>query len=107
MKKIYISLPITGHDLEERKAYAEKAAEQARKQVLVMYPAVKEVETVTPFDVCPQTDLTYADYIGRDITALCKCDMIGFCEGWIFSKGCRIERVVSSEMGIEAIQIKI
>lgn len=90
MKRVYLSLPISGYDIEERKAYAAK-----RKQdLLTIYKHIQEgieYEIVTPFEVCPDTDKSYSYYMGRDIEALLNCDEIFMCQGWEDSKGCQLE----------------
>lgn len=50
--KIYISLPITGYDLRERKQYAENV----RSRLQQIYPDGK---IITPFDVCADPSLHY------------------------------------------------
>ena len=50
--KIYISLPITGYDLQERKKYAENV----KKRLQQIYP---DGEIITPFDVCEDPSLPY------------------------------------------------
>lgn len=56
--KRYISLPITGHPIEEVKLRAANA------KALLTAPGV---EVITPFDICPEPDKDYAYYMGRDI----------------------------------------
>lgn len=98
-------MPITGYDLKERKEYAQQAGIAAVLQYKKEHPEVDEVQFITPFDVCPESDLTYAEYIGRDITALMQCDVAGFCEGWRKSRGCRLERSVAYQMKIPAFNV--
>lgn len=83
--KIYISLPITGYDLQERKQYAENVKERLQK----IYP---DGEIITPFDVNPDQSLPYEELIGKDIAALLTCDMVYICKGSDTSSGCRLER---------------
>lgn len=80
--KIYLSIPITGHDIEEVKARAAKL-----KQLLTS----SWNEVITPFDVCQEKDKPYSYYMGRDIEALLECDAIFMAEGWQNSKGCTLE----------------
>ena len=80
--KIYISLPITGHDIEQTKARAATI-----KQIL----SNEWNEVITPFDVCPDKDMSYSFYMGRDIEALLECDAIFMAQGWENSKGCNLE----------------
>lgn len=56
--KLYISTPISGRPLIEAKHHAE-----CIKEVLESHGH----ECITPFDVCPETDKSYAHYMGRDI----------------------------------------
>ena len=68
--RIYISLPITGHE-----ETAPQLAEEVKQNLLKVFP--KEVEVVTPFDVCPPDEkLDYAACMGRDIEELLRCDAV-------------------------------
>lgn len=91
-KRIYISIPISGHDLEEVKEKARKA-----KMVSHWY------DVITPFDVCPEPDKPYSYYMGKDIEALLECDAIYLCDGWQNSKGCMAEFEVARIYGKEII----
>ena len=85
MKKYYVSLPISGYDLTERKL----CAICAEKQIVERYP--KPLQVITPFVVCPESDKPYSYYMGKDIEALLECDIVCFCEGWQNSDGCMLE----------------
>lgn len=63
--KIYVSLPITGYDIEERKT---RAAELKRRFEREGH------EAVTPFDLDWEEGKDYAHYMGKDIEALLRCD---------------------------------
>lgn len=80
--KVYISLPITGHDLTEVRRRAERA-----KQLL----AAMGQEPVSPLDVSPDPDAPYAEHIGRGIAALLQCEAVLFLDGYVSSKGCQLE----------------
>ena len=80
--KVYISLPITGHPIDE----VRKKADQAKQQLSDMGH-----EPVSPLDVSPDPDAPYAEHIGRDIAALLQCEAALFLDGWTASKGCRLE----------------
>lgn len=86
-KKIYISIPITGHDIEQVKMHAEEAKKKLTAQ---------GYDSITPFDVCPEEGHTYAYYMGRDIEALLQCDAIYMCAGWVSSKGCKAELLTAN-----------
>lgn len=68
--RIYLSLPITGHE-----ETAPQMAEEAKQNLLKVFP--KGVEVVTPFEVChPDEKLDYAACMGRDIEELLRCDAV-------------------------------
>lgn len=89
---IYVSLPITGHDLEEQKRLAEKARER-------LMELDEESQVVTPFDVADYVEAMnpkaeYADYMAADIAFIIKdADTVCFLVHPIFtrSKGVRLE----------------
>ena len=100
-KRIYISIPISGHDIEEVK---EKARDIRKCLLLDEFDWEKEwnsTDVITPFDVCPETYKPYSYYMGKDIEALLKCDAIYLCEGWQNSKGCMAEFEVARIYGKE------
>lgn len=80
--KIYISIPITGHDIEEVEASCIYASGVIQ---------AKGHTPVSPLDVSPDPDATYAEHMGNDIEALLCCDAVLFLDGWRTSKGCRLE----------------
>ena len=85
--KVYISIPITGHNLATQQAKAAEIAEQIR--------ALGHVP-VNPFDTPePSEELSekerYAYFMGEDIKRLLTCDAIFLCEDWSESRGCRVE----------------
>ncbi|MGN1217930.1 MAG: DUF4406 domain-containing protein [Phocaeicola sp.] len=82
-KKVYVSLPISGHDINCVKERAERAAQYLRD---------KDYEPVTPFDVSQDENASYAEHMGKDINALLDCDAVFFLRGWENSKGCQLER---------------
>lgn len=81
--KIYISLPITGHNIEEVEASCILASGVIQR--LGHTP-------VSPLDVSPNPEATYAQHMGNDIAALLECDGVLFLPDWRTSKGCRLER---------------
>lgn len=80
--KIYVSLPISGYDIEETKEYAEKVKKFLEE---------KCDEIITPFDVCDEEGKSYSYYMGRSIEALLECDAVFFVPNWQKSKGCMAE----------------
>ena len=91
MKKIYVSIPITGKVYEEQKAKAEAVKKELQ---------AKGNEVITPFEICPEQGKTDAYYMGKCIEALLECDVIYMCDGWKQSKGCRTEHFAALEYGL-------
>ncbi|TCO87481.1 hypothetical protein EV202_13126 [Bacteroides heparinolyticus] len=60
-KRVYLSLPITGRELEETKEHALKMKERLTFQ---------GYEVVTPFEVCPDSEEPYSRLMERCIEAL-------------------------------------
>lgn len=92
--KIYISLPITGHDIEEVEARCIFAKAVLEK---------KGHTPVSPLDVSTDPDATYAEHMGRDIAALLECDAVLFLEGYENSKGCRLEHAAAEIYGKQIV----
>ena len=90
--KVYISLPITGHDIEQVEASCIYASAVLRK---------KGHTPVSPLDVSPDPDASYAEHTGRDIAALLTCDAVLFLDGWTASNGCSLEFAAAKIYGKE------
>ncbi|MDN0078402.1 DUF4406 domain-containing protein [Bacteroides gallinaceum] len=84
--KIYISLPITGHDIEKVEASCIYASGVIQ---------AKGHTPVSPLDISPDPDATYSEHMGNDIEALLNCDAVLFMENWRTSKGCRLENAAA------------
>lgn len=78
--KIYISLPITGKDIE------------AVEASLLFAKGVIEQKGYTPISPLDQ-DITqsYATLMGNDIRMLLLSDAVVFLDGWEQSRGCQLE----------------
>lgn len=95
--RIYISIPISGRNIEKQCAAASEIADNLRKL---------GHEPVNPFDT-PEAppDMSdkekYAYYMGEDIKRLLMCDAVFLCERWNESKGCLLEFHATSIYGLE------
>ena len=95
--KVYFSMPISGHDLQERMDYAESA----KSALLNMYD-----EVVTPFDACPYNpNKSYGQCMKECLRELIECDKIILDKGWYESNGCRIEAEVARGCKIEMVML--
>lgn len=81
--KIYVSIPITGRDLEEVKA--ELAEVKTKFEQF-------DVDVVTPLDMPDwKPDQTWEWYMVRCLDMMAGCNAIYMCDGWKQSAGCRLE----------------
>ena len=80
--KLYVSMPITGRNMQDVKVYARRVK---------MKWVEKGYDVITPFEVAPAEGMPYAYYMGRDVEALLGCDGIVLCPDWFSSRGCRLE----------------
>lgn len=88
--KIYISLPITGQDIE------------AVEASIIFAKAVIEKKGYTPVSPLDQdTTQDYATLMGNDIRELLQCDAVLFLDRWRENKGCRLENTAATIYGKE------
>lgn len=92
--KVYISLPITGKDLQEQKRHAEGVAS---------FLLSAGFTPVNPFDNGLADDASYEQHMKADLRLMLDCDAIILCEGWLMSKGCVIESNVAIVCGLTVI----
>lgn len=95
MRTAYVSLPITGYDLDER----IKAAEAARIRLLAEGWAVYSPlhKSSVPLDSSRET------HMKEDIKLLLKADAIYMCKDWHKSKGCRLEYQIAEQCGLKKL----
>lgn len=104
MKRIYISLPITGQE-ETYEARLNAAVEYVKAK----YPEYENI--VTPKDVASMLNAgwwrdekpEYKDYLTADIMAINGCDAIFLCDGWEHSNGCIAEQAFARAIGLEIL----
>jgi hypothetical protein len=80
-KKVYVSLPITGHPINEVMNEALRIKESLSA----------DYDVITPFDINKDLNKPYSYYIGEDMKVLLECDLVFFAHGWAKSRGCRLE----------------
>lgn len=85
--RIYISIPISGHDLATQQRKALEVADKLRE---LGHEPVNPFDTPKPEKACSERE-EYAYYMGEDIKKLLTCDAVFLCDGWHRSKGCRLE----------------
>lgn len=93
-KKIYISGPIAGYDLEERKLVFLKVQHMLEE---------KGYTPVNPFDNGVPDDAHWRTHMRADIRMLVDCQAIFMMPAWERSKGCKLELDVASSCDIDVI----
>ena len=91
--KIYLSGPISGYDIEERKVVFSNTAEMLKSNGNDVF---NPIESIVP--------KPYSEYIRYDLKQLLDCDAIYLLNGWRDSKGCRIEAQVAKAIGIKVFK---
>ena len=92
--KCYISLPITGYDLTERRETAARI--ETKLQQLGF-------ETVNPMSKGLSDAAPYSEHMMQDLKLLLDCDHIFLAKGWENSGGCRLEADVAMKCGLKMI----
>lgn len=103
MKTIYISLPMSGQEDTIWERYTK--AELELKQKFGNSIEIKGPYNVQDFKE-PDTfeyDRDWCYYMAKDVEDLLRSDAIYLTKGWSKSKGCRVEKTISVEMGKEII----
>ena len=101
MGKIYISLPISGHE----DTY-EQRLDAVVKYVKEKHPEYKQI--ITPKEVAEMVNAKwwkkdkpgYKDYLTADIIAINGCDAIFMCRDWCYSGGCTAEWAFARAIGL-------
>lgn len=94
-KRVYISGPISGYDVAERKAVFDSAARRFRKQDYLV---------VNPFELGVPDAAPWSQHMRADIAALMRCDIIYMLPGWHTSRGATIERNLAEMVGIKVMR---
>ena len=97
--KIFISQPMKGRDAEE----IQKEREEAIPALKEKYG--EEVEIVDSFVKDFPKDANAAWFLGRSIELLSSADGALFLGNWYEARGCRIERNVCHEYGIDIVKL--
>lgn len=94
MKKVYVSIPITGENYNDQRNHAFVVATNLFQ---------KDYDVTTPFDVVQSLNIPYNVAMGKCIAALLDCDVIYLCKNWQKSKGCLAELQAALVYGKEVM----
>ena len=92
--KVYISLPITGKDIEEQKRHAGDVAS---------FLLTVGHTPVSPFNNGLDANASYEEHMRADLKMLLDCDAILMCKGASFSVGCLLEDEVATKCGLTVV----
>jgi len=100
MKAVYISIPITGHELE----YVKNHIQVVSKKYLSNYKIIDPISLYEILKEGADEELKYGSIIGHDMMYLLDaCDAVFFFRGWHESKGCQLEFAAAKIYGKEII----
>ena len=94
MKKVYVSIPITGENYNDQRNHAFVIATNLFQ---------RDYDVITPFDVVQSLNTPYNVAMGKCIEALLDCDVIYLCKNWQKSKGCLTELQTALVYGKEVM----
>lgn len=89
--RAYLSVPISGYDMNERRKAFSEAEEFIREP---------GVEVVSPLDNGLPDDAEWSDHMLRDLEMLIDYDMMVLLPGWQHSRGCLTEVRFARKMGL-------
>lgn len=95
-KKIYISSPITGYNLNER----HKFFARIEKELTIL-----GYKAVNPMSKPLSDSAPYTEHMKEDLRLLLGCDGIIVPNRWRCSKGCEMERRVADACGIPVVGV--
>ena len=93
-KRIYISGPISGHEIIERRRSFKIVEKFLEDQG---YKVINPMENGLP------AEATTHEHMKRDIELLMTCDMIFMMRKWTHSKGCKVEFDVATAIGLPVL----
>lgn len=95
--RAYISGPMT--DTEDYEAAFRKAARYLRKKGL-------DVVNPAELDDLEHGELSYEEYLARDIVEILSCDALVLLDGWEQSRGAKLEYALANLLKLPVSHIK-
>jgi thioesterase domain-containing protein len=93
----YISGPMTGMQELNFPAFHRAAASLRASGYTVVNPA--------ELDALDTQELTWEQYMARDIKALVDCTHIAMLPGWVNSRGAKLEKLIAEALGLRVIYL--
>ena len=102
MRTVYISLPIAGHEntVYERylKAVNEVTDKFKNEEIKICGPI--NIDDFNDTGLTVEREHDWAWYMGHDIETVLRCDTIFMTQGYLLSKGCKIELAAAEIAGL-------
>lgn len=97
-KRVYLSGPISGHDLEERRKAFKKVQQELEEIGLTVF---------NPLENGLPAEASTHEHMHRDLAVLTNEDIpftsIYMMRGWLHSAGCKLEFDVATAIGLDII----
>lgn len=99
-RRIFISLPITGHEntVKQRLEQAKRELEATYKGEPIEFVYDPDIDSICDNDSGVEIsmgDKPFCEIIGNDIALMLSCDTVYITKGFYYSRGCRIEDAVA------------
>lgn len=100
MKVVYVSHPFTGNEETNRAASMRITRELAER-----HPEIVFINPLAVFAAAGAAGLSYEQIMAQCLALLERCDEMILCEGWKWSKGCKMEynHAIEREIPIKKI----
>lgn len=102
MRRLFVSQPMRGKTQEEIIEARDKAV---KKLSLILDEEFEVVDSYFTEDEPKDVKSSGVYWLGKSLELLSKCDLALFIDDWWEYRGCRIEREVGREYGIEILEI--
>lgn len=89
--KIYISAPISGYNIEERRATFKAVADILERQDYIVF---------NPMDNGVPAEAATRYHMRADIKMMLQSDEVVFLDKWLHSAGCHTEFMVAAAIGL-------
>ena len=96
MKKLFISQPMRGKTNDEILTERRQAVQDVQRMI------GEEVEPMNTFFT--NYDGKPLEFLGKAISMMAQADMVYFCKGWEYARGCRVERSAAENYDVMVVE---
>lgn len=95
MKKLFISQQMRGRTNDEILTERRQAVQDVQRMI------GEEVEPMNTFFT--NYDGKPLEFLGKAISMMAQADMVYFCKGWEYARGCRVERSAAENYDVKMV----